>query len=144
MRVKIMIVTFFGHSNMLEIEKKEIEIKLLKVIKEKFYNVETIFYLGDYGSFDFISKKCCLSLKNNKMKLVYITPYLEKLENEYIKQELKLYNEIIYPELEKVPKRYAILERNKWMVKQADYIIFYINHSWGGAYKMLEYAKKIK
>lgn len=34
--------------------------------------------------------------------------------------------------------------RNEWIVNNSDYIMFYVNHSWGGACKMLEYANKKK
>lgn len=140
-------IAFFGHSEMLEIEKKEIEEKLFNFLSKNIalngQNIE--FYLGDYGSFDYLAKKCCLNFKRVfiNTKLFYITPYLEKLEKEEIKQELNIYNEIIYPEIERVPLRYAIIERNKWIVREVDFIIFYVNHSWGGANKMLEYASKL-
>ena len=53
------------------------------------------------------------------------------------------YSNIIYPEgIEIVPKRFAIDWRNKWMLRQADYVVTYITHSWGGAAKFAEKAMK--
>ena len=63
------------------------------------------------------------------------------LEHKYSKE---LYDETVYPDIESVPKRYAISARNKWMVDASDVIVSYVDHDWGGASKTLEYAKKRK
>ena len=57
---------------------------------------------------------------------------------------LQLYDSILYPPLETVPKRFAINKRNEWMIVQADLVISYIDHEFGGAYKTFAYAKKKK
>ena len=54
----------------------------------------------------------------------------------------KTYDLIIYPELEKIPQKYAILRRNQWMVSHADFVVGYVKTHYGGAYKALLYAKK--
>ena len=49
----------------------------------------------------------------------------------------------MYPEgIETVPRRFAMDWRNRWMLKQADYVVTYITHSWGGAAKVAEKAVK--
>ena len=53
-----------------------------------------------------------------------------------------IYDSIVYPPLEKVPFRFAISKRNEWMVDNADIIIGYVKNQYGGAYKILEYAKR--
>ena len=51
--------------------------------------------------------------------------------------------EALYPEgLESVPPRYAISRRNKWMIRESDVAVTYITHSWGGAAKFAEKAKR--
>jgi len=52
------------------------------------------------------------------------------------------YDESIYPPLESVPKRFAILRRNEWAIMESDIIVSYVIRSWGGAAKALEYAKR--
>jgi len=48
----------------------------------------------------------------------------------------------ILPEgLELVPQRYAITHRNRWIVQESDYIIAYVQTSYGGAYEALKYAR---
>ena len=51
-----------------------------------------------------------------------------------------MYDVTIYPPLENVPKRLAIIKRNEWMVDHADVIVAYVLHEWGGASTMLQYA----
>lgn len=48
----------------------------------------------------------------------------------------------VYPELENVPPKYAISHRNRWMVEEADFIVAYVKHEYGGAYTMYRYAKR--
>lgn len=51
-------------------------------------------------------------------------------------------DEIIYSPIEKVPKKYSIVKCNEWIVSTCDFLIFYVDFSFGGAYKMLEYVHK--
>ena len=53
------------------------------------------------------------------------------------------YSDTMLPEgIENVPPRFAISWRNKWMLKQADMVITYITHSWGGAAQFADLAKR--
>ena len=77
------------------------------------------------------------------VELIFITPYLDK---NYSKLEFAKYHydDVIFPPLESVPRKFAILKRNEWMVDSADLVIAYVKYSWGGAAKTLEYAKRKK
>ena len=90
----------------------------------------------------------CHSLKENIIdcEIVYITPYITESHQKQIKQllDLKVYDSIIYPSLEKVFPRYAISYRNKWMIDKADFVICGITRTYGGAYKTYQYAQKKK
>ena len=44
--------------------------------------------------------------------------------------------------IETVPRRFAISWRNNWMLDRADYVVTYITHSWGGAAKYANLARK--
>ena len=78
------------------------------------------FYLGGYGNFDKIAKKICLKFKqiNKNAKICFITPY--KDEN-YLKKHRHIYNEIIFHDISKTPKKYAIYKRNLWIVKKSGF-----------------------
>ena len=53
--------------------------------------------------------------------------------------------ETLYPEgLECVHPKYAISWRNKWMLNEADIVVTYVAHSWGGAAKFVDLALKKK
>ena len=131
-----MIVSFFGHY---DFQNNGIYEKRLLSLIEKIDAPSLNFYLGGYGNFDNFTYSICKNYKvNHNCKLVYITPYLNKNLQDYA---LK-YDEIIYPALENVPLKYSIVQRNKWIVDKSDYIFFYVSHTFGGAYRMLEYAKR--
>ena len=56
--------------------------------------------------------------------------------------EYGLYDSSIYPPIETVPPKFAITKRNEWMVSNADLIIAFVKHKYGGAYKTLTWAKR--
>ncbi len=135
-----MIVTFCGHSTY--IPKCEDETKVLQIV-ENHANGENIeFYLGGYGNFDFFAKKCAEKYKSihKNTKIVFVTPYINDWLNErrdYFENE---YDEIIYPELESVPFRFAISKRNEWMAEHSDLVIAYVCVDFGGAYAFFKHA----
>ena len=137
-----MTITFCGHSNCLFSDEEKDELKQL-IIKEIRNNPTCKFYLGGYGDFDSLCLRALRELKIDfpDIKLLFITPYLD---NNYSKLQLAkyYYDDIIFPPIENVPRKFAILKRNEWMVDSADLVIAYVKYSWGGASKTLEYAKR--
>lgn len=78
--------------------------------------------------------------KKHKIKYAVVLPY--PIE---IKKELAEYEdyETIFPELlERVPRRYGIDKRNRWMISQSDVVITYVNTCIGGAAKYAEICEK--
>ena len=69
---------------------------------------------------------------------VLVLPYLDR------KVDSTGYDRTTYPPLENVPRRFAISKRNEWMVDVSDVVVGYVTHSWGGASKTLEYARRKK
>ena len=137
-----MIITFCGHSDYLE--HKEDEERLLSLLETIANGRHVDFYLGGYGKFDAFAKKCAEKYKktHNDAKIIFVTPYLNKWlddRREYLEKE---YDEILYPELENTPLRYAISKRNEWMINRSDYLIAYVRTHFGGAYNALLYADK--
>ena len=139
-----MIITFCGHSNYSStLEDKEQLLKLFEIVA---CNKQVNFYLGGYGGFDSFALECAKKYKqcHKGTKLIFITPYLDKwLKNRKDILE-KNYDEIIYPSLELVPQKFAIIKRNEWMIDKADYLFAYVKTHYGGAYKTLLYAHKHK
>ena len=139
-----MIITFCGHSNCLFSDEEKEKLKQL-LIKEIRKNPTCKFYLGGYGDFDSLCLRTLRKLKKDfpEIELLFITPYLDK---NYSKLELakSYYDDVIFPPIESVPRKFAILKRNEWMVDSADLVIAYVKYSWGGAAKTLEHAKRKK
>ena len=67
--------------------------------------------------------------------MTLVLPYLNRNYN------ITGYDEYVYPPLETVSQRLAIVKRNEWMVEQSDYIIAYVWH-YGGARNTLDFAKR--
>ena len=139
-----MTITFCGHSNCLFSDEEKEKLKQL-LIKEIRKNPTCSFYLGGYGDFDSLCLRTLRELKKDfpDIELLFITPYLDK---NYSKLELAkyYYDDVIFPPIENVPRKFAILKRNEWMVDSANLVIACVKYSWGGAAKTLEYAKRKK
>ena len=139
-----MILTFCGHSDYLK--NFEDETLLLNLLEKTIKGKPVDFYLGGYGNFDAFAFECAKIYKQRHLNanLIFVTPYINNWLEERKDILQKSYDMVIYPELENVPKKFAILKRNEWMVSQADYIFGYVRTHYGGAYKTLLYADKHK
>lgn len=101
----------------------------------------TYFYVGNHGLFDSMALSALQALKDKYPQINYhvVLAYMpgEKKEHSH-------YDELdtILPEgIEGVPRRFAISYRNKWMINQCEYLIAYVNHSFGAADQFLEMAE---
>ena len=142
-----MIITFFGHSSISSSSLIKEQVKDA-VRKHAFLGDPVSFYLGGYGDFDEICASACRELRKEykTMEIIYVTPYMEVENQKKILewQNNGVYDSTIYPPIEKVPPRLAILKRNEWMVKNSDIIIAYVKYNYGGACKALQIAKRNK
>ena len=131
-----MTVTFCGHSklNMPDGISKWLDIILPSLIE----GGATTFYLGGYGAFDGLAAAAVRKQKESypHIELVLVLAYLDR------EIDASRYDSTTYPPLEKVPRRYAILRRNEWMVCESDVVISGVLHSWGGAARTLEFAQR--
>ena len=131
-------VTFCGHREVQEPEKvrKWLENAVDGLIREG----ADVFYLGGYGGFDRMALTVVNKAKevHTGVRAILVLPYLDR------SMDLDAYDGSIYPPLEKVPRRFAISRRNRWMVDQADVVVAYVIHEWGGAATTLRYAEAKK
>ena len=141
-----MIISFAGHSLVKGADRVKERVK--EEIRKNLDENRVVCYLGGYGDFDEICARACRELKktNANIELVYVAPYINISEQEKIKEMERegFCDSSIYPPIENVPLKFAILKRNEWMMTSADMIIAYVNHSWGGAYKSLQIARRKK
>ncbi|MBO7273870.1 MAG: hypothetical protein J6V22_03345 [Clostridia bacterium] len=134
-----MVIVFCGHSNY--IQNTNDETNILHVLEVEAGNTLCEIFLGGYGRFDDFALLCAKKFKQRhpNTKLILVTPYLK---NAKMDLEKATFDSIIYPNLEHVPPRYAISHRNKWMIEQADIVVCYVSHKYGGAYAMYADAKR--
>jgi len=133
-----MIVTFCGHGRLPT--SSEVRQWLEAAVAPYLGIPNVVFYFGGYGEFDRLAAAVVREKKdiNGSMERVLVIPYLDR------QYDCSGYDGTTYPPLESVPRRYAISKRNEWMVDNADVVIAYVTHSWGGAATTLEYAKRRK
>ena len=128
--------TFFGHRECPD----SIKIKLREVLIDLITNHDVdMFYVGNQGQFDAIVHSVLRELKKEYPQINYavVLAYMPGKQTEYDD-----YSNTMLPEgLESVHPRYAISWRNNWMLQQADYVVTYITHSWGGAAQYTEKAR---
>lgn len=132
-----MIITFIGHREVAE--KPKIKMLLNTAIESLIKKGAEEFFLGGYGEFDIMAAHSVLFFKTKYpgIRSTIILPYPNKKYDKY------LYTSSLYPPLETVPKKYAIIKRNEWMISHADMVIAYITHDWGGAARTYKYAKRL-
>ena len=136
---------FAGHSNISNQEEIKIRLKneIIYLIEKE--NV-TEFYNGYKGAFDSLCARTVNELKKDYpfIKSFWVLSYMPREKDDYTDNLLKLFDESIYPDLENVHPRFAIIKRNEWMVNNSDCLIAYVKHEWGGAFQTLRYAKRKK
>lgn len=138
-----MVISFCGHRDFTpdaEKEKTIIDILLKYAETEQ----EVICYTGGYGAFDWFAASCINKAKKAAHNIVncLVVPYITSSYLERISLHTKELDEVIYPPLENIPPKFAIIRRNEWMIDNSDLLIAYVKYSWGGAAKTLEYAKR--
>ena len=132
-----MVCTFFGHKDTPKEIEPTLRSTLIDLIENKNVNV---FYVGNNGNFDTMVRRQLEDLSQT-YPITY-SVVLAYLQTEKIKYD-NLTN-TIYPEgLETIPKRFAISWRNKWMIQQADVVVTYVTHNFGGAAQFREMADRL-
>ena len=137
------ICCFAGHSEIYG--KEDVYAKLLSVI-ENLISEENIneFLVGNYGEFDKLAAKAVRALKErySDIQLTLVIPYLTSEINEYREQYYRSYDNILLADIpEKIPEKLRIIKTNQYMIRNAEVLVCYVKHSFGGAAKTLEYAE---
>ena len=131
--------TFFGHRECSDSTKAQLREVLINLITN---NDVDMFYVGNQGQFDTIVRSVLRELKKECPQINYavVLAYMPGKQTEYDD-----YSDTMLPEgIESVHPRYAISWRNNWMLRQSDYVVTYITHSWGGAAQFAVKAKRQK
>ena len=130
-----MICTFFGHGDAPVDIRPVLKATLIELIDNEGANK---FYVGNHGNFDRVAISILseLSQKRNIHYFVVLAYPPTGKDSAYL-------DHTVLPEnIENVPPKFAINFRNKFMIENADCVITYVKHSWGGAAKYKQMAKK--
>ena len=88
------------------------------------------FYVGNQGQFDRTVYGC---LKRLRTEYPFIQVWVVLA---YLPGKGQDGEDTLYPEgMELGPQKFAIDRRNRWMIRNCQYCLCYIDHTWGGAYK---------
>jgi hypothetical protein len=133
------ICSFFGHRNVSDNLRPALYAEIEKHITDK--KVDT-FYVGGYGQFDGLASGILHELKE-RYQHISVYRVLAYMPTDADKDTNGKQHPTLYPEgLETVPRKFAITHRNRWMVQASDYIIGYVQTSYGGACDALKYAEQ--
>ena len=130
---------FIGHRE----ASKEIYPELKAAVEQHIteYGV-TEFIVGHYGGFDRLAARAVIEAKkiHPEVTLTMLLPYHP------VEQPIPTpagFDSTYYPpDMERVPRRVAIVRANQYMVDHVDYLIAYAWHPASNARELVEYAKK--
>lgn len=128
----------FGHAD----APQSILPDLIEAIENEVSKGTTVFYVGYHGDFD---RMAATALRDIKKKHSAVTAILV-LSYHPAEQPIETpfgFDGTFYPPLENIPRRYAIVRANQYMVKASDSIICYVCHH-GNTRNLLEFATKRK
>lgn len=127
---------FFGHREC----PAAIKPRLHEVIVDLIENAGVdMFYVGRQGAYDAMVRSVLKELVQIYPHIQYAV-VLERMPQK--RDEMEDYSDTILPEgIEAVHPRFAISWRNRWMLRQSDYVVAYVTHSWGGAAQFVKMAE---
>lgn len=98
------------------------------------------FYVGGYGVFDSLAASAVKEVKkrHSDISLFLLLPYHP---GERAVKTPFGFDGTFYPPLANVPRRFAIVKANRYMIETCDSIICHVTHI-GNTRNLLEYAKK--
>ena len=130
-----MICTFFGHSDTPETIKPMLKATITEVIEKE--NV-TDFYVGNHGNFDRMAISILSELEKTRSIRFFVVLAYQPTE----KESAYLTHSVLLSGIVPLPPRFTSNSRNRFMLENADIVITYVTHSWGGAAKFKQMAEK--
>lgn len=102
----------------------------------------TEFIVGHYGGFDCLAARAVISAKkcHPEVRLLMLIPYHPA--ERPIETPPGFDGTFYPPGMESVPRRYAIVRANQYVIDHVDYLVAYAWHPASNASNIVEYAKK--
>lgn len=102
------------------------------------------FVVGHRGNFDRMATAAVQAVKRKKPEL-YAYRLLSYFPDKMTPPVPELFDDNYYPlELVEVPRRYAVVKANQFMLNQCDYLVAYVNREGGNAGALLKRAKRME
>lgn len=139
-------MSFFGHRTVENVQRAEIEVDSIiqTLLREKEY-VE--FLVGRNGDFDQIAssaiRRAKRMVRSDNSSLVWVMPY-HMAEYDCNANYFNDYydNVEVCDFSQSAHYKSAHQKRNRNIVDRSDLVVFWLEHSYGGAYQTYRYAKK--
>ena len=134
-------VSLFGHRDFYG--HRQVEERLIPILRDMIRRHEFIeIYIGRDGEFDTYAATIVKRVQReyddyHAIEFNLVLPYPKKDMDAFE----KYYDRVNIP-ISAHPKL-AITKRNEWMAEQSDLILCYIERESGGAYRAVQYAKKL-
>lgn len=128
---------FFGHKDTPENVKPALYAAVEELITQ--HGVE-VFYVGNQGAFDAYVRSALRQLqeKHPRIRYAVVLAYMPGRQT-----AVDDFSDTMLPEgIEEVHPRYALDWRNRWMLRESQYIVCYIHHKWGGAAKYVHMGQR--
>ena len=104
----------------------------------------TDFFVGCYGAFDRFAARTVIAAKERhpEVTLTLLLPY-HPVERP-VKTPVGFDKSYYPPEMETVPRRFAIVRANRYMVDHVDYLIAYACYPASNALKLVKHVEKMR
>ena len=133
----IVICSFFGHRSVPDWLDKILEDELRMIIES--FDSDITFYVGNKGEFDrLVQRILSLMMKEYPRITVYVVMDYLPLDKE---SDFGL-STILPDGFENVPRRLAIVHRNKWMINECDFAVVYFTEIIGNTKKHIDLLKR--
>ena len=122
---------------------EEILLVLKEVVEYHIVNFGvTEFFVGNYGGYDRMAAKAVIMAKDRhpEITLSMLIPYHPA--ERPIKLSPGFDNTFYPPGMENVPRKFAIVRANRYMIDHVDYLIANVWHPASNARDLVEYARK--
>lgn len=143
----MLVCTFAGHREVFKSGIAQAVRLLVDTILDN--EDQVLFYNGGMGEFDNICARVVKEAKQNNpgksIENILVLPYMQARLNRQKAYFETTFDHIMVLELPaNMHYKHAIQARNRWMVDQADWVIAYLDRTFGGAFQTVAYAQRQK
>ncbi|CCX36655.1 uncharacterized protein BN452_00675 [Clostridium sp. CAG:1013] len=128
---------FIGHREAPE----SIYPELAQTVEQLIEQGVTDFYVGHYGNFDRLAARAVIAAKQRhpEVRLTMLLPYHPAERNVILPSGFD--GSLYPPSMENVPRRFAIVHANRWMVEHCTHLVAYVTHPASNAGKVVEWGR---